>query len=202
MTTNLDALERDLQIGFARMAARRRRRRIVSTAVLALIALAALATVAVAGTTDLQLDLTKWTILSSGGTDNGRGEFVNAQNKQTGGRSSFFVQHDSGLAPYDAFLLYDRNQAAAGSAGAIVPAEQGDLCTRRQLTKAESVAWATLSSAFEPGASPNETKQRVDQDVAAAFAGTPCRGLEYAGERARFVFAGTEPDSNLMPGVR
>jgi hypothetical protein len=202
VNANLDALELDLQLGFARLVARRRRRRIVSTAVLVLIAVAALATVAVASTTDLQLDLTKWTILSRGGTDDGRAEFVNAENKQTGGRSSFFVQHDSDLAPYDAFLLFERNQAAAGAAGAILPADQGDVCTRAQLTKAEQVALATLRSAYAPGATPNETKEPVDRDVSAAFAGTACRGLEFAGERARFVFAGIEPDSNLMPGAR
>jgi hypothetical protein len=35
-----------------------------------------------------------------------------------------------------------------------------------------------------------------------SFADAPCRGLDYASERARFVFAGIEPRSMLMPGAR
>jgi hypothetical protein len=42
----------------------------------------------------------------------------------------------------------------------------------------------------------------VDGAVSAAFQDGPCRGLEYAGERARFVYAGVEPRSMLMPGAR
>jgi hypothetical protein len=42
----------------------------------------------------------------------------------------------------------------------------------------------------------------VDDAVTAAFTGAPCRGLEYAGERARFVYAGVEPRTMLMPGAR
>ena len=203
MSTNLNALERELQLGFERhVARRRRRRRLARVGAVALVATVTLAAVAVASTTDLQLDPTKWTILSRGGTDDGRAEFVNAESKETGGRSSFFVQHDSNLAPYDAFLLFERNQAAAGKAGAILPAERGDLCTRPELTRAERVALATLEASFSPGTVPNATEQWVDDAVAAAFAGSPCRGLEYAGERARFVYAGVEPDSNLMPNVR
>jgi hypothetical protein len=201
MSTTLDVLERDLQRGYARLLARRRRRRIASTAATALVALAALATVAVAGTTDLRIDLTKWTILSHGGTADGRGEFVNAENKATGGRSSFFVQHDADVSPYDSFLIFERNQAAARQAGAITPAEDGEICTRAELARAESVALATLRSNFAPEAKPDETKAQVDSAVSTAFSGSPCRGLEYAGERARFVFAGAEPESSLMRGV-
>ncbi len=200
--STLDALEHDLQRGLTRLLARRRRRRVVSSVAVALVAVAALAAVAVASTTDLRIDPTKWTILSRGGTDDGRAEFVNAQSKETGGRSSFFVQHDSDLSPYEAFLLFQRNEAAAGEAGAMTPTESGDVCTRAELTRAEQVALAALRSNFSFGAKPNETKAQVDAAVSAAFAGSPCRGLEYASERARFVFAGVEPDSNLMAGVR
>lgn len=202
MSTTLDVLEQDLQRGYDRLLKRRRRRRIASTALVSVVAVAALATVAVASTTDLRIDLSRWTILSRGGTDDGRAEFVNAQSKETGGRSSFFVQHDSDLSPYDAFLVFERNQSAAGAAGSINPAEAGDVCTQAELTRAEQVALATLRSGFSPGAKPNETKAQVDAAVGAAFAGSPCRGLEYAGERARFVFGGIEPAANLMPGAR
>jgi hypothetical protein len=202
MSTNLEVLERDLQLGVDRLLSRRRRRRLVSTAAVAALAVAALATVAVASTTDLRIDLTKWTILSHGGTGDGRGEFVNAQNKEDGGRSSFFVQHDADLSPYEAFLLFERNQAAAGGAGGIVPGDGGDVCSQQQLTRAEQVALATLRAGFAAGAKANETKAEVDSAVSAAFGGSPCRGLDYAGERARFVYAGVEPDSNLMPGAR
>jgi hypothetical protein len=59
-----------------------------------------------------------------------------------------------------------------------------------------------LGSSFSPGASPNATKGAVDAATQAAFAGSPCRGLEYAGERARFVFTGIEPRTMLMPRAR
>jgi hypothetical protein len=38
--------------------------------------------------------------------------------------------------------------------------------------------------------------------VRAEFAGSNCRGLAYAVERASAVVAGTEPESMLMPGAR
>jgi hypothetical protein len=69
------------------------------------------------------------------------------------------------------------------------------------VTRAEIVGLQALG-AFEPGTAANSTKEVVDDAVAAAFAGAPCRGLEYAGEQARFVYAGTEPRRLLMPGAR
>ena len=54
---------------------------------------------------------------------------------------------------------------------------------------------------FPPGTAPNATKADVDAAVQAAFAGAPCRGLEYASEQARLVHAGIEPPTLLMPGA-
>jgi len=80
--------------------------------------------------------------------------------------------------------------------------EQGELCAAEELTRAESVAYATLQSTFPPSTDADATKQTVDDAVAAAFAGLPCRGLEYAGEQARLVYAGVMPAKRLMPGAR
>jgi hypothetical protein len=151
---------------------------------------------------DLQLDPTKWTILHRGVVDDGKAKYVQARSKEDGGESTFFLEHDAGMAPYQAFLLHERVQAAAGEVGADVLAEPGPLCSRQQLTRAEAVALQTLRAGFSPGTPPAATRKAVDAAVSDRFAGNPCRGLEYAGERARFVFAGTEPESMLMPGVR
>ena len=205
LSPSFETLGRDLHGGVARLIERRRRRvRRVRVAALAGAAAVVFAAAAVASGIgpDLQLDPTKWSILSSGSVDNGKGKFVNAQDKQTGGRSSFFVQHDAGMDPYDAFLLHQKNQAAAGAAGGIVLHEDGPTCSRDQLTRAESVALQTLRSQYPAGAAPNTTKAAVDDAVRAAFGSSPCAGLEYGGERARFVYAGIEPKSNLMPGAR
>ena len=42
----------------------------------------------------------------------------------------------------------------------------------------------------------------VDSAVSAAFADAPCKGLEYAGEQARLVYAGRQPAAKLMPGAK
>jgi hypothetical protein len=206
LAANLDPLGRDLYDAFRRLTTRRARRRRALRATAATgVLLGVFAAVAVASGIgpDLQLDPTKWTILGSGRVDDGRGQYVHAQDKATGAHSSFSVEHDAGMGRYDAFLLHERLRDAA-NATAPEPAkvEPGALCTAGQLTRAESVALATLRSSFSPGAAPNATKSAVDSTLRAEFAGSPCRGLEYAGEQARFIFAGIEPESNLMPGAR
>ncbi|MDQ2910865.1 MAG: hypothetical protein M3R39_07610 [Actinomycetota bacterium] len=203
LTANLDLLGRDLHDALGRRAAHRtRRRRTLRMTAATTVILGVFATVAFASgiAPDLQLDPTKWTILGSGSVDNGRGQYVHAQDKATGAHSSFSVEHDAGLPRYDAFLLYESlRDAENATALEPSPVEPGVLCTATQLTRAESVALATLRSSFTPGAAPNTTKSAVDTAVRAEFAGSPCRGLEYAGEQACFVFAGIEPSSNLMP---
>jgi len=201
LVTGLDPLGRDLHQALGRFTARRERRRRALRVTAATVALVgAFTAVAVASgiAPDLQLDPSRWCILGSGSVDNGRGQYVHAQDKATGAHSSFSVEHDAGLPRYEAFLLYERVRDAEGT----TVSEPGSLCTADQLTRAEVVALGTLRSSFSPGASPNATKGTVDAATQAAFAGSPCRGLEYAGERVRFVFAGIEPRAMLMPGAR
>jgi hypothetical protein len=107
------------------------------------------------------------------------------------------VAHDVTLPPYDAFLLHERTVAAAGGDW-----EAGALCTRAELTRAESVALRALGGAAAPGTGVDATVGIADAAVRDAFAGAPCRGLVYASERARFVYADVEPRSMLMPGAR
>lgn len=206
LAPTLDPLGRDLYDALRRLTARRaRRRRVVRLSGVTLALLATLAAVAIASGIgpDLQLDPTKWTILGSGSVDNGNGEYVHAQDKATGGHSSFSVEHDSGMSRYDAFLLHEKLvDAENATAPEPAPTEPGPLCTAVQLTRAESVSLATLRSSFAPGTSPETTQAAVDAAVRAEFAGSPCRGLAYASERARWVFAGREPESQLMPGAR
>jgi hypothetical protein len=206
IVATLDPLGRDLHEALGRVVRRRaRRRRTVRVTAATAVLVGAFAAVAVASgiAPDLQLDPTKWSILGSGSVDNGRGQYVHSQDKTTGGHSSFSVEHDAGMNRYDAFLLYERLRDAENkTAPEPAPVEPGPLCTADQLTRAEVVALATLRSSFEPGAGPDTTKGAVDAATRAEFAGSPCRGLEYAGERARFVFAGIEPKTMLMPGAR
>ena len=79
--------------------------------------------------------------------------------------------------------------------------EPGSLCAQAELTRAEAVALAALAR-FATGTPADATKYAVDAAVEAAFAGAPCRGLAYAGEQARLVYAGVEPRTLLMPGAR
>ena len=206
LTTSLDLLGRDLHDALRRRVSRRaRRRRVLRVTAATAVVLGSFAAVAIASGIgpDLQLDPTKWAILGSGGVDNGRGQYVHAKDKTTGAQSSFSVEHDAGLARYDAFLLYERLRDAENStADAPAPVEPGALCSATQLTRAESVALGALRSSFAPGAAPDSTKSIVDAAVRAEFASAPCRGLEYASEQARFVYAGIEPKSHLMPGTR
>ena len=206
LVASLDPLGRDLHQALSRVATRRaRRRRSLRVTAATAILVGAFAAVAVASGIgpDLQLDPMKWAILGSGSVDNGRGQYVHAQDKATGGHSSFSVEHDAGMPRYDAFLLYVRLQDAENkTAPEPAAVEPGPLCTADQLTRAEVVALATLRASFSPGTGPDATKSAVDAATGAKFAGSPCRGLEYAGERARFVFAGIEPQSTLMPEAR
>jgi hypothetical protein len=206
MIAGLDPLGRDLHQAVTRLTARRerRRRKLRVTAASALL-VGTFATVAVASGIgpDLQLNPAKWSILGSGSVDNGGGQYVHAQDKATGAHSSFSVEHDAGLPRYEAFLLHERLLDAENkTAPEPTVVEPGRLCTAEELTRAEVVSMAALRSSFSPGASPNATKGTVDAATRAAFAGSPCRGLDYAGERARFVFAGIEPRAMLMAGAR
>jgi hypothetical protein len=206
IVAGLDPLGRDLHEALTRVTRRRaRRRRTLRVSAATVVLIGAFAAVAVASgiAPDLQLDPTKWSILGSGSVENGRGQYVHAQDNATGGHSNFSVEHDAGMNRYDAFLLYERLRDAENkTAPEPAPVQPGPLCKPDQLTRAEVVALAALRSAFDPGAGPDATKGAVDSATRQAFAGSPCRGLEYAGERARFVFAGIEPRAMLMPGAR
>jgi hypothetical protein len=83
-----------------------------------------------------------------------------------------------------------------------VRSEPGSLCTPDALTRAETVAMVALRAGFTPGASPDATRVVVTAAVAGAFKNAPCVGLEYAGEQARLVYSGRQPESTLMPGAR
>lgn len=93
-------------------------------------------------------------------------------------------------------------QPSLASSPSPVRAERGEVCSAAELTRAEAVALRTLHDSFPAAATPRATKEVVDAAVVAAFADASCRGLEYAGARARFVYAGLEPRSLLMPGAR
>jgi hypothetical protein len=202
---DLDALGRDLAVAYERRLARSRRTRKAARAGAAAALLAcAFATVAVAGgiPTGLELNPTEWSILGGGSTDGGRGQYLHAQRKSDGSHSTFMVEHDAGLSPYGAFLLHERTRAAADATSPVpVRTEPGDLCTAAQLTRAERVALGALM-AFAPGTAADATRAATDAALRSAFAGDPCRGLEYAGEQARLVYAGVEPRTLLMPGAR
>jgi hypothetical protein len=112
------------------------------------------------------------------------------------------VEHDDGVDRYQAFLLHERTKAAADSTSPVPQLEEpGPLCTAAQLTRAETVALQTLAG-VTPGTSPDAAKETVDIALGDAFASDPCRGVEYAGEQARLVWAGVEPRALLMPGAR
>ena len=202
---DLDAIGRDLVGAHAlRLERARKRRRTLRVATLALAVVCAFAAAAVASDIgpELQLDPTKWAILGRGSTEGGRGEYVHAERREDGSPSTFVVEHDAGLAPYQAFLLHERTRAAADATSPVpVREELGALCTPAELTRAESVALANLA-AFPAGTGADATKASVDAAVRAAFGDAPCRGLEYASEQARLVYAGIEPRTLLMPGTK
>jgi len=204
----LELIGHDLDVAVRRLIARRRRRRTaVRVACLTLTVAATFSAVAVASGIgpDLQLDPSKWTVLHRGEVENGAG-YVHAADKVTGTHSLFMVEHDGDLDRYEAFLLHERvvdlGNAAEAESGVRTRTEPGALCTPAQLTRAEVVALATLRTSFSPGTSADATKQPIDDAVFAAFAGTPCRGLAYASEQARLVYAQTQPAAMLMAGAR
>ncbi len=203
--TDLVALEQDLRVAVERRIERGRvrRRRLTVSSVAALITTGLCAAAIASGIAgDLGLDPTKWEVLGGGSVDNGRGGYVHAQSKEDGSNSTFMVEHDAGLTPYGAFLLHEATLGAAQQTSPVpVKPELGELCTATQLTRAESVALASLQATFPLGTDLDLTKSTADDAVAAAFAGTVCRGLEYAAEQARLVYAGIMPTSKLMPGV-
>jgi hypothetical protein len=206
MTTDLEAIGRDLQHALEqRIRSKRRRSHRLRLAGLSLAATGAFATVAYASGIggDLQLDPSKWSILGGGSVDGSRGTYVHAKNRADGSNSTFMVEHDSGLPAYQAFLLHQKTLTAANSTSPVpVRSEPGALCTPSAVTRAETVALTTLRAGFTPGASPDATRAAVTAAVAAAFADAPCAGLEYAGEQARLVYSGRQPESTLMPGAR
>jgi hypothetical protein len=206
MATDFAAIEQDLHLGLSRRFERRRRRRrqLVTLALASLVTTGFSAAAIASGIgPDLQLDPMKWSILGAGSVDNGRGAYVHAKRTSDGPSSTFLVEHDQGLPAYRAFLLHELTlDAAQASSPAAVRVEPGDLCTASALTRAETVAMTTLRGQFPPGAAADATNSAVDASVQAAFAGSPCKGLEYAGEQARLVYAGVQPATMLMPGVR
>jgi hypothetical protein len=204
-----DSLERigaDLQTAVARLVARRRRRRrsvrVAGTIAVAALALSAAAIASGIGP-ELQLDPTKWSVLGGGTVEGGQGQYVHAQRKADGSPSTFMVEHDDGLEPYEAFVLHERLRAAADETSpAPVHLEPGSLCTRTELVRVEQIALDTLRATFAPGTPADSTRPAVMAALVGAFGESPCRGLEYGGEAARLVYAGTEPRSHLMAGVR
>lgn len=204
--TNFAAIEGDLIAAFARTLERRRRTNSRIRAALLTLALAgAFCTAAIASgiVGDLQLDPTKWSVLGGGDVDGGRGAYVHAKSLENGSNSTFLLEHDDGLAPYQGFLLHEKTLAAAQASSPVpVRVEPGELCTAAAVTSAEQVALSALSAGFAPGTPADASKQAVDNATRAAFAGSLCRGLEYAGEQARLVYAGVQPRSKLMPGAR
>jgi hypothetical protein len=206
MTTDLEAIGRDLQYALERrLRNKRRHSHRLRLAGLCLAATCAFATAAYASGIggDLQLDPSKWSILGGGNVDDNRGAYVHAKNRVDGSNSTFMVEHDSGLPAYQAFLLHQKTLAAANSTSRVpVRSEPGALCTPDALTRAETVAMVALTTEFTPGTSPDATRVAVTSAVAAAFENAPCAGLEYAGEQARLVYSGRQPESTLMPGAR
>jgi hypothetical protein len=206
MTTDLEAIGRDLQQALERrVRIKRRRSHRVRVAFLSVALCGAFATVAYASGVgaDLQLDPTKWAILGGGNVEGGRGAYIHARNRADDSNSTFLVEHDSGLPAYQAFLLHEKTLAAANATSPVpVRSEAGGLCSADLLTRAEVVAMDTLRASFASGSSPEATRAAVTVAVARAFQGAPCMGLEYAGEQARLVYSGRQPASTLMPGVR
>ena len=205
----LELIGHDLDSAVRRLIVRRqRRRRTLRVTGAVLTVAAAFCTVAVASgiAPDLHLDPGTWTVLHRGEVDGGKGAYVQATENGTGRPSVFMVEHDAGLDRYAAFLLHEQTLAAANAAeadsGTQTRIEPGPVCTRAQVTRAEVVALGTLRASFAPGTPANSAAAQVDAAVRADFRDTPCRGLEYAGEQARLVYAGNQPAALLMPGAR
>jgi hypothetical protein len=207
MTASADALWQDLGAAIHRRIERRsRRRRTRRLGAVTVLAVGVLASGAIASgiASDLDLAPGEWAVLRGGRVDDGRGAYVHATRIADGSASTFMVEHDDGLEPYQAFLLHERTVAAAAATSPVpVRREPGELCTAEQLTRAERIALGALSARFEAGTAFAATGTAVSHALAAGFDGTQaCRGLSFAGEQARLVFAGSEPRVKLMPGAR
>lgn len=200
LIADLDSIEYDLVNAYrARLAAKRRRRRVAVSGICALVLAGALAATAVAAGIgfDLSLDPTQWIVIGSGSTDDGAGAYVHAQRKSAGSHSTFMVEHDAGLPRYEAFLLHERTKDAADATSPVpVPPAASTLCTAQQLTDAEVLALQVVQE--NPGAD----KTAIVKELDAGFSGAECRGLDYAADEVLLVSAGTEPRSFLMPGAR
>ena len=195
LDTNLALIEQDLDAAVRRLIATRRRRARTVHTTWAVFWLAAACTAVAAASgiaQDFGLDPTRWTILDRGEVDGGKAAYARATENATGRPSVFMVEHDAGLDRYQAFLLHERTVEAANTGE--TPAERGPLCTAAELTRAEVAALAALRS--------GGTTATATAAVRADFAGSECRGLAYAVERASAFVAGTEPESMLMPGAR
>lgn len=162
--TDFGAIERDLTAAFARKLENRRRTNSrVRTALLAIAVTGAFCTAAIASGVagDLQLDPTKWSLLDGGDVDGGRGTYVHAKNLESGSNATFMVEHDGGLAPYEAFLLHEKTLAAAQATSPVpVRIESGKLCSAAALTRAEQVALATLNAGLRPARMPTRQSGR------------------------------------------
>src|SRR5437867_364409 len=82
----------------------RRKRRLVRSVIAVAAVASAFVSVAAASDPDLLLNPAKWIVLDSGSTDSGRGAYVHAKRIGDGSQSTFMVEHDAGLSPYNAFL--------------------------------------------------------------------------------------------------
>lgn len=108
------------------------------------------------------------------------------------------------LHAYEAFLLHQMTLASAQASSPVpVHIEQGELCTPSALTRAETVAIATLRAQFAPGTDVDAAKGAVDSLVQAAFVGSSCKGLESgraSKTRVRRSPTGIEADARCALG--
>jgi hypothetical protein len=177
LAPELETIGRELCIAYSARLRQRRRIRLGTITASCVLAFAG-AAYASGVADDLGLDPTKWEVLSRGTVDGGKGAFVHAKNLQDGVPSTFMVEHDAGMARYEAFLLHERTLDAAGGSP-----EAGSLCSPDELTRIEQQSFDALRA--------NATPAPADS----------CRGRAYGIEIAQHVFAGVEPAADLMPGV-
>ena len=177
LAPELETIGRQLHLAYSARLRRRRRVRLGTVAACAMLAFGGAAYASgVAG--DLGLDPTKWEILSGGTIEGGKASWVRAKSLEDGRPSTFMVEHDAGMARYDAFLLHEQTLDAAGGSP-----ESGALCTREELAGIEQQSLDALRAG-----------------TAADPSGT-CRGRAYGIELAERVVGGVEPSKYLMPGV-
>ena len=199
LSPELQAAGRELTAAYARRLERRRRNRRRVRGAAAGLALFCAFTAAAFGSgiaDDLYLDPTKWQVFERGSVEGGRAVYVKAHSREGRGDSTFILEHDRDMDRYQAFVLHERAVTAGGGG------ETGALCTPAELTRAEHVALDAVERSFAPGTRPEMMRDTTERALRNEFRGGVCRGLEYAGERARFVYAGVEPRTMLMPGAR